>query len=131
MNTASEVLAKLLLEHRERLGTRKGTRALGPFKQSGEGVGGDDGDVLVRGVDEVAVAAADVVLGILEGKHAGGEVAAEVALQQPSHAVDCSEVQHPWATWPMQMLRFGHDITPAATTATTTRTTSSTVHSSR
>nr|WP_257040152.1 hypothetical protein [Streptomyces sp. OK228] len=30
----AEALAKLLLEHRERLGTRKGTRALGPFKQS-------------------------------------------------------------------------------------------------
>lgn len=30
----AEALAKLLLEHRERLGTCKGTRALGPFKQS-------------------------------------------------------------------------------------------------
>jgi hypothetical protein len=30
----AEALAKLLLEHREHLGTRKGTRALGPFKQS-------------------------------------------------------------------------------------------------
>lgn len=31
---AAETLAQLLLEHRERLGTRKGTRALAPFKQS-------------------------------------------------------------------------------------------------
>jgi len=30
----AEALAKLLLEHRERLGTCKGTRTLGPFKQS-------------------------------------------------------------------------------------------------
>ncbi|MEV6949889.1 transposase family protein [Streptomyces sp. NPDC051172] len=30
----AEHLAKLLGEHRERLGTRKGTRALGPFKQA-------------------------------------------------------------------------------------------------
>ncbi|MDX6314086.1 MAG: hypothetical protein QOF44_3550 [Streptomyces sp.] len=30
----AEALAKLLLEHRERLGTRKGTRTLEPFKQS-------------------------------------------------------------------------------------------------
>ena len=30
----------------------------------GDRVGGDDGDVLVRGVDDVAVAAADVVLGV-------------------------------------------------------------------
>lgn len=30
----AEALAKLLLEHRERLGTRKGTRALRPFNQS-------------------------------------------------------------------------------------------------
>ncbi|MER5515460.1 transposase family protein [Streptomyces sp. NPDC002763] len=30
----AEALAKLLLEHRERLGTRKVTRALGPFQQS-------------------------------------------------------------------------------------------------
>ncbi|MFE5023279.1 hypothetical protein ACFRAO_08185 [Streptomyces sp. NPDC056656] len=29
----AETLAKLLAEHRERLGTRKATRALGPFKQ--------------------------------------------------------------------------------------------------
>ncbi|MCO6011033.1 hypothetical protein NE236_39365 [Actinoallomurus purpureus] len=31
----AETLAKLLAEHRERLGTRKATRALGPFKQGG------------------------------------------------------------------------------------------------
>ncbi|MEV5788046.1 hypothetical protein AB0L42_45080 [Streptomyces sp. NPDC052287] len=31
---------------------------------AGDGVGGDDGDVLVRGVDEIAVTAADVVLRI-------------------------------------------------------------------
>lgn len=29
----AETLAKLLTEHRERLGTRKATRTLGPFKQ--------------------------------------------------------------------------------------------------
>ncbi|MEV0805542.1 hypothetical protein [Micromonospora sp. NPDC050200] len=29
----AETLAKLLTEHRERLGTRKATRALDPFKQ--------------------------------------------------------------------------------------------------
>ncbi|MFF0191032.1 hypothetical protein [Streptomyces sp. NPDC005244] len=29
----AETLARLLREHRERLGTRKGTRALGVFKQ--------------------------------------------------------------------------------------------------
>ncbi|MCX5317230.1 hypothetical protein [Streptomyces sp. NBC_00154] len=28
----AEAFTKLLLEHRERLATRKGTRALGPFK---------------------------------------------------------------------------------------------------
>ncbi|MET7356373.1 hypothetical protein [Streptomyces mirabilis] len=37
---------------------------LAVFDVVGDGVGGDDGDVLVGGVDEVAVAAADVVLGI-------------------------------------------------------------------
>lgn len=36
----AETLARLLREHRERLGTRKGTRALGVFKQGFSSCGG-------------------------------------------------------------------------------------------
>ena len=32
--TTAEFLARLLQQHRERLGTRNNTRALGPFKQA-------------------------------------------------------------------------------------------------
>ncbi|MCT9010276.1 PAS domain-containing protein [Streptomyces rhizosphaerihabitans] len=59
-------------------------------------IGGDDGDVLVRGVDEVAVAAADVVLGV--GKPLDEGVGSDVeagALQGLVPAVGSGELAEP------------------------------------